>query len=114
MSEKILFVDDEPDLLAAYQRHLRKAFEIETAEGPERGLEAVTERGPFAVIVSDLRMPNMDGIQFLSLVKKKTPNSVRIMLTGCADLETSIAAVNEGNIFRFLTKPCQPNTLVKS
>ena len=114
MSEKILFVDDEPDLLAAYQRHLRKAFEIETAEGPERGLEAVTERGPFAVIVSDLRMPNMDGIQFLSLVKKKAPNSVRIMLTGCADLETSIAAVNEGNIFRFLTKPCPPNTLVKA
>ncbi len=114
MSEKILFVDDEPDLLAAYQRHLRKAFEIETAEGPERGLAAVAERGPFAVIVSDLRMPNMDGIQFLSLVKKKAPNSVRIMLTGCADLETSIAAVNEGNIFRFLTKPCQPNTLVKA
>lgn len=114
MSEKILFVDDEPDLLAAYQRHLRKAFKIETAEGPEKGLAAVTERGPFAVIVSDLRMPNMDGIQFLSLVKKKAPNSVRIMLTGCADLETSIAAVNEGNIFRFLTKPCQPNTLVKA
>lgn len=114
MSEKILFVDDEPDLLAAYQRHLRKAFKIETAEGPEKGLAAVTERGPFAVIVSDLRMPNMDGIQFLSLAKKKSPNSVRIMLTGCADMETSIAAVNEGNIFRFLTKPCQPNTLVKA
>lgn len=114
MSEKILFVDDEPDLLAAYQRHLRKVFKIETAEGPEKGLAAVTERGPFAVIVSDLRMPNMDGIQFLSLVRKKAPNSVRIMLTGCADLETSIAAVNEGNIFRFLTKPCQPNTLVKA
>lgn len=114
MSEKILFVDDEPDLLAAYQRHLRKVFKIETAEGPEKGLAAVTERGPFAVIVSDLRMPNMDGIQFLSLAKKKSPNSVRIMLTGCADLETSIAAVNEGNIFRFLTKPCQPNTLVKA
>ena len=114
MHHRILIVDDEKNLLEAIQRKLRKHFKIETALGPEEGLKALTNRGPFAVVISDLRMPGMDGIQFLSRVKEILPDTVRMMLTGNADLENAIEAVNEGNIFRFLTKPCSPNVLAKA
>lgn len=112
MAEKVLFVDDDPNILAAFQRQLRKRFIVETALGGEKGLEAIAGRGPFPVVVSDLRMPVMDGIQFLSRVRAVSPDSVRMMLTGNADLHAAIGAVNEGNIFRFLTKPCAPEMLV--
>jgi response regulator RpfG family c-di-GMP phosphodiesterase len=113
MSDKILFVDDDPNLLAGIQRQLRKQFAIETALGAEQGLEALRRPGPFAVVVSDLRMPGMDGIQFLSRVRKASPDTVRMMLTGNADLQAAIEAVNEGNIFRFMTKPCPPEILAR-
>jgi response regulator RpfG family c-di-GMP phosphodiesterase len=114
MSERILCVDDDANVLASYQRQLRKEFEIDTALGAEPGLEAVRTRAPYAVVVSDMRMPGMDGIQFLARVCRVAPDSVRIMLTGFADQHTAIEAVNEGNIFRFLTKPCAPETLTKA
>ena len=93
MSEKILCVDDDPRILQAFQRQLRKQFHIETAPGGAEGLEAIASSGPFAVIVSDMRMPGMDGIQFLSAVKERAPESVRIMLTGNADQQTAVDAV---------------------
>jgi response regulator RpfG family c-di-GMP phosphodiesterase len=111
--EKVLFVDDEANILAGFKRQLRNYFSMETAVGPEEGLRALMKNGPFAVVVSDLRMPSMDGIAFLSRVKKLSPDIVRIMLTGHADLQNAIEAVNQGNIFRFLTKPCHPDTLFK-
>lgn len=114
MPAKILFVDDDINVLAAFQRQLRQAFAVETASGAKNGLNVLAEKGPFSVIVSDLRMPGMDGIQFLSRVRERAPDSVRIMLTGYADLQTAIDAVNEGNIFRFLTKPCEPEVLMKA
>ena len=114
MNEKILFVDDDANLLAACERNFRRQFQIETAEGGEAGLQKIAERGPFAVVVSDRQMPRMDGIQFLSLVKERAPDTVRIMLTGNADLEGAIKVVNEGNIFRFLTKPCAHEILGKA
>jgi len=114
MNEKLLWVDDDPNILQAFQRQLRKQFRIETASGGAEGLECVTSTGPYAVVVSDMRMPGMNGIQFLSAVKERSPESVRIMLTGYADRQTAIDAVNEGQIFRFLTKPCPPETLVKT
>lgn len=113
MDEKILAVDDERNILDAIQRQMRKNFHVETALGPEKGLAAVTHRGPYAVVISDLRMPKMDGVQFLARVRGIAPDTVRIMLTGNADLENAIQAVNEGNIFRFLTKPCDPEILEK-
>lgn len=113
MEEKILAVDDEKNILDGIQRQLRKKFHIETALGPEKGLDAVLNRGPYAVVISDLRMPKMDGIQFLARVREIVPDTVRIMLTGNADLENTIQAVNEGNIFRFLTKPCARENLEK-
>ncbi len=113
MTEKILLVDDDPNILAALRRQLRKVFLIDTAPGPREGLEAVRESGPYAVVVSDLRMPGMDGIQFLAKVRTLAPDTVRMMLTGNADLHAAMEAVNEGNVFRFLTKPCPPEVLVK-
>ncbi len=108
MSEKILFVDDDKEILNSFKRLLRKRFIIDTALEAKAGLEAIRTRGPYAVIVSDMRMPGMDGVQFLSKVKEITPDSVRIMLTGNADMDTAVDAVNQGNIFRFLSKPCPP------
>lgn len=112
--ERILFVDDDPNLLASYQRQLRNRFSIDTAQSGPEGLEKIKENGPFAVIVSDYRMPGMDGVHFLAEAKEKTPDSVRILFTGYADLETAIGAVNEGNIFRLLTKPCPPEVLANA
>jgi response regulator RpfG family c-di-GMP phosphodiesterase len=114
MTEKVLCVDDDANILQGYQRGLRKQFDIETALGGPEGLEKIVSKGPFAVIVSDMRMPGMDGVQFLAAAKQQAPDSVRMMLTGFADQETAIEAVNEGNIFRFLTKPCPPHTFAKA
>jgi response regulator RpfG family c-di-GMP phosphodiesterase len=111
---KVLFVDDEPHILAGYERNLRRQFDVETALGGEPGLEAVEKRGPFEVIVSDMRMPRMDGIRFLAAAKELAPDSVRMMLTGHADLEDAIKVVNQGNIFRFLTKPCPSEIIAKA
>jgi response regulator RpfG family c-di-GMP phosphodiesterase len=111
MSIKILCVDDEPNILSGYQRSLRKQFEIETAlSGPE-ALTKMEENGPYAVLVTDMRMPGMDGIAFLKEAQKAEPNSVRIMLTGNADQQTAANAVNEGHVFRFLNKPCSAEDL---
>ena len=114
VNDKVLFVDDEQNILNAIQRQLRKTVNISTALGPENGLKEVKENGPYAVVVSDLRMPVMDGIQFLSRVREISPDTVRMMLTGNADLQAAIQSVNEGNIFRFLTKPCEPDILTRT
>ena len=109
--ERVLFVDDEEHILSAFRREFRKDYEIETATGAEDGLRTIAARGPFSVIVSDFRMPKVDGNRFLAATKKLTPDSVRVMLTGHADLGTAVQAINEGSIFRFLTKPCPHETL---
>jgi response regulator RpfG family c-di-GMP phosphodiesterase len=112
MTEKVLFVDDEENILHSIKRELRKRFEIHTAAGGREALEILKNEGPFAVIVSDMRMPLMDGIQLLAVVKEQYPETVRMMLTGNADQATAIEAVNKGQIFRFLNKPCPTSTLV--
>jgi response regulator RpfG family c-di-GMP phosphodiesterase len=114
MLRRILCVDDDERLLQGLERQLRKQFEIHTAVGPELGLTAISENGPFAVVVSDMRMPGMDGIEFLSRVREKSPDSIRMMLTGNADLNATIRAVNEGKIFQFLTKPCPSELLARA
>jgi response regulator RpfG family c-di-GMP phosphodiesterase len=114
MNDKILCVDDDENILAAYQRQMRKQFQIETALGSEAGLQIISSGKSFAVVISDLRMPGMDGIEFLARVKQILPDAVRIMLTGNADLQAAIEAVNHGNIFRFLTKPCSNEILAQT
>ena len=105
---KILVVDDEASVVAGLIRQFRKQFDIVPASGGREGLDLIKSSGPFAVVVSDFRMPEMDGVQFLAKVCEVSPDSVRIMLTGQADYSTSVNAVNEGRIFRFLSKPCPP------
>lgn len=114
MTNKVLLVDDDSNVLESYKRFHRRKFNIQTAIGGETGLEKIREHGPFAVIVSDLRMPKMDGVGFLANVKQLAPDSVRMLLTGQADLKDAIAVVNEGHIFRFLTKPCNPEVFAKA
>lgn len=111
MLDSVLFVDDEPNLLVAIARALRNRFDIRTATGGWEGLQLLETSGPVAVVVSDMRMPEMDGVQFLSKVRDLYPDTVRIILSGQSDLTATIAAVNEGNIFRFLSKPCAAQAL---
>jgi len=106
MSEKILLVDDDSNILDGYRRILSHEFLIEVALGAQEALALVAEKGPYAVVVSDMRMPGMDGIQLLSRIKALSPDTIRVMLTGTTERETAIHAINEGSIFRFLSKPC--------
>jgi len=108
---KVLFVDDEPNLLAAIARKLRREFDVVTACGGEFGLEALKAEGSFAVVVADMQMPGIDGIEFLKRVRELQPKAVRIMLTGNADATTLNRAVEEATIFKFLSKPCSPEQL---
>lgn len=110
---KILFVDDDQRVLSMFRRNLSRRFDIETSPEPIAALDII-RRGDVAVVVADLRMPLMDGFEFLNQVRELSPLTVKIMLTGHADLESAIAGVNEGHLFRFLTKPCSPTVLVKS
>ena len=111
MKDKVLLVDDDAMVLAGLKRQLRSKFRIDTALSGEEALKQVQENGPYAVIVSDFMMPGMNGIEFLSYVKKTSPDTVRMMLTGTADMPTAIRAVNEGNIFQFHNKPCPADIL---
>ncbi|XPV77535.1 MAG: HD domain-containing phosphohydrolase [Desulfovibrio sp.] len=108
---KILIVDDDPNILKAMKRQLRKVFEVYTAEDAIKGIDAIIADGPFAVVISDYKMPKITGIKFLKEVQKITPNTSRILLTGFADIDIAISAVNEGQVFRLLTKPCDPKQL---
>jgi FixJ family two-component response regulator len=110
---RVLFVDDEPQVLDGIRRQLRTRLDIETAVGARAGLEAIGTKGPFAVVVSDMRMPEMDGARFLAKVNEIAPNTVRMVLSGQADLESTLAAVNEGHVFRFLMKPVDTEKLLE-
>jgi len=110
----ILCVDDEQNVLDGLSRTLRSSYSIHTALGGPNGLEALKTMGPFAVLISDMRMPGMSGAEFLSAARQIAPDSVRVLLTGYADVQETIAAVNDGNIFRFLTKPCPSDVLLET
>jgi response regulator RpfG family c-di-GMP phosphodiesterase len=114
MNQTVLFVDDDPNILGAMQRQLHRRYKIDVALGGEKGLAMIRDHGPYAVVIADMRMPVMDGIQFLSRVQSEAKNTVRMMLTGNADQQTAIDAVNQGHIFRFLNKPCPPETLLSA
>jgi response regulator RpfG family c-di-GMP phosphodiesterase len=108
----ILLVDDEMALLDGLRRQLRKRFTVYTANGGAEALELLkTEQ--VSVVVSDMRMPQMNGATLLSKVRSLYPNVVRILLTGQTDTQAAITAVNEGQIYRFLTKPCPPDVLLE-
>jgi ActR/RegA family two-component response regulator len=111
MSYQILFIDDDEKILKSFQRTLSSQFRVLTAVGPEEALRVIKEKGPFPVIVSDMKMPGMNGIEMFSHARKISPDSIHILLTGYADLQTAMDGVNKGGLFRFLTKPCDIDTL---
>jgi uncharacterized protein (TIGR02266 family) len=108
---RILLVDDEPQVVEALAIPLRRYFSVTTAIRGQEALELIVRGDPFAAVVSDLRMPGMEGPAFLSHARRLAPETARILLAGRADLDWAIAAVNEGHIFRLLTKPCPPESL---
>jgi response regulator RpfG family c-di-GMP phosphodiesterase len=114
MNGKILFVDDEPAVLEGYKRILRGDFQLSTAVSGEQALADLGKNGPYEVVVSDMQMPGMTGIQLLSRVRTIAPQTIRVVLTGHADIESAMNAVNEGAVFRFLTKPCPADVLKKT
>lgn len=101
----MLLVDDDVNLLNGLRRRFRKQFALTTAAGPEEALSYLAIE-PFAVAVVDMQMPGMNGVELLRQIKKQSPLTVSMMLTGNADQTTAIAAINEGAIFRFFNKPC--------
>jgi DNA-binding NtrC family response regulator len=108
---KLLLVDDEPNLTSALVRSLdRSQFEIFTADSAQKGL-LILAGNNIDVVVSDERMPGMTGSQFLTEVRKQWPNTIRMILSGQADLEAAVRAINEGEVYRFLLKPCHPKEL---
>lgn len=109
--ERVLLVDDDPSLLSALRRQIGRKFAISTATGGIEALQLLAEKGPFAVTVSDMRMPGMTGVQLFAEMERKYPEVVRIMLTGNSDQETAVAAVNAGHVFRFLNKPVPTDAL---
>src|ERR1700684_1867263 len=106
MAAKVLCVDDDPNMLKMLRLVLRRHFEVETAENAAAGLRALKNSGPFAVILSDMKMPGMEGSNFLNEANYLAPDAVRIMLTGISDQQTALRAVNEGHVFQLLNKPC--------
>lgn len=104
----MLIVDDEPAVLAALSRALRRHFpdglRVDTCDDPMAALERVRD-GTYDIVMSDLRMPALDGLSFLTLVSAVSPRSLRLMLTATTDFDSAQRAVNESGVFRYLTKP---------
>lgn len=111
MSEKILFVDDDAIALEGLKLASGRMFDATYALGSDKALQIVEKEGPFAVIVSDLKMPGLNGVQFFSKVREKHPATIRIMLTGVRDMDAAVSAVNIGEVYRFYTKPIKPELL---
>lgn len=104
-------MDDEPNMLSALRRQMRAQFNITTANSAREGLEILENDGPFDVIISDFRMPHMDGAEFLRRARDIDPMATRILLTGQASLEGLKSAVNDGQIYKVLLKPCSHEEL---
>lgn len=108
---RVLMVDDEPNVLSGYRRSIGRKLDLTTANGGQEALEVLDRDGPFEVVITDMRTPEMDGLEILKQAQSKHPKTVYVMLTGNADQQTAIDAINHGQIYRFLNKPCDPEIL---
>ncbi len=113
-NEKVLLVDDDPNVLSGYRRHLGRRYALLTALGGQEALVLLESEPDVAVIIADMRMPGMNGVQFLAECEKHHGDAVRIMLTGNADQDTAVQAVNRGHVFRFLSKPTPVETVIEA
>ena len=111
---KVLFVDDEVNILHGLKRQLHRSFEMDLADTVDQAFEFIEKSGPYMAVVSDMRMPDLSGTEFLKQVASAAPNTVRLMLTGNADQKTAVDAVNEAGVFRFLTKPCSKEEMTEA
>ena len=114
MNNKILCVDDEEAILRGFKLNLRNSFELHFASDGREGLDVFKREGGFAVVLSDMRMPQMSGSEMLQEIKKIDSEVVTVLLTGHTDFESAMSAVNDGNVFRMLSKPCPPDILNKT
>jgi len=105
-NRKVLIVDDDVNLLSGLRRQFRNDFDLHTTASASEALEMIAAENPFAVVLSDYQMPEMDGVGLLQRVRHDSPDTITIMLTGLADLEVAVSALHQGGIFRFLHKPC--------
>ncbi len=104
---QLLVIDDEEEILKALSRQFRRKHDVHTAQSADEGLRIMTEV-PIQVIISDQRMPGMNGVEFFHRVKNDYPDAIRLLLTGYADIQAVIAAINDGNVFRYIPKPWDP------
>ena len=112
MRATVLIIDDEPNVLEGLRQALRKSpYSVVTANRPEEALGILLER-KMDIVISDHLMPGMTGTELLGLVHDRQPDAIRIMLSGHADAETVIRTINEGEVYRFLTKPCDRTELL--
>jgi DNA-binding NtrC family response regulator len=114
---KVLCVDDDPNVLEGLKVHLSRSWDVSTTTSGAAALDLLASEGGFAVVISDMRMPGMDGATLLRTIQERYPDTVRILLTGqrqAVQADTSIAEMNEGGSFRILTKPCRPQVLVSA
>ncbi|HYD81969.1 MAG TPA: HD domain-containing phosphohydrolase [Paucimonas sp.] len=109
---RILFVDDEQNILSSLRRLFRThGYQVLTADGGASGLE-ILEKEAVDLVISDMRMPQMDGAQFLEKVRERWPDTIRLLLTGYSDIQSILAAINRGEIYRYITKPWDDNDIV--
>jgi DNA-binding NtrC family response regulator len=107
----LLVVDDEPDVCDSVHDLLRREFRVLKAHGAEEGMRVMREE-EVHIVMTDQRMPQITGVELLKKVKAKNPQAVRMLFTGYADLESIVAAINQGHIYQFLRKPWQPEELL--
>ena len=108
----VLLVDDEPEILFSLTGLLRREFELYTAESAKQALEILRQH-PVHVVMTDQRMPEMTGVELLGRVRTEYPQAIRIVFTGYADIKAVIDAVNNGGLFRYITKPWDPDELIE-
>ncbi len=112
MNPRVLFVDDEESILRGIKLNLGRSFEVTLANGPHEAITIINEQGHFPVVVSDMRMPKMDGATLLRTIKQNNPDTMCILLTGHADFEFGgTEALQSGMLFKILNKPCPPDKL---
>lgn len=110
-ANRILIVDDDVNLLAGLRRYFGKRFDLAVAQGGEEALAAVAASGPYSVVLCDMRMPGLSGVEVLERIAQIAPDTMRLMLTGNADQKTATDAINRGKVYKFFNKPCSPNDL---
>src|SRR5262245_61961364 len=108
---RILVVDDEEAILETMSFTFEDDYEVHTSTDPRRALDLLETKGPFAVVLTDQRMPDMSGVEFLTEVWRRHPTTVRMILTGFSDMDAIIQAINDGHIYAYITKPWEPDHL---